>query len=293
MTTFADLVAETSSSLHSYTGVQEQVAWLTADVTSTDTTLPIAGAETATRGVTEIGDELVYVHTTTATGLSIAPFGRGYRGTTAAAHSLNDQVTIDPAWPRFEIKRAINQAIANLYPTLYRVKTYDFQLDSVAVGYEIPSDVEQVLKLEWQQNGDPYKLWQPIFNWSVDVSSPGSSTGKMLNLFEGVSPGSMCRMVYQAKFGSLINDSDTLESVGLGDNHIDLIVYAVAARMVRFLDPARLQLTSVENTSRGQLVATGDAGKIANQMYAMYQQRLTEERRRLITSLPPSINFSG
>jgi hypothetical protein len=98
-------------------------------------------------------------------------------------------------------------------------------------------------------------------------------------------------VVYKAKFGQLVNDSDTLDSVGLTDNHIDLIVYAVAARMIRFLDPARLQLASVENVARGQLVAAGDAGKIANQMYAMYQQRLAEERRNLITSIPPSMNF--
>lgn len=293
MTTFGDLVNEVSSSLHSYTGVQEQVVWLASDIQSTDTTITVAGAEVAIRGVTEIGDELVYIFAVDGANLTIAPFGRGYRGTTPAAHLANSMATIDPAWPRFEIKRAINQAIANLYPTLYRIKTYDFNADSVSVGYEIPAEVDQVLRLEWRQNGDPYKLWQPIYGFGLDANSPTSSTGNMLNVLEAVPAGSALRAVYQAKFGSLSNDSDTLESAGLSDSHIDLLVYAVASRMVRFLDPARLQMSAVENTSRGQLVAAGDAGKIANQMYAMYQQRLTEERRKLLTTNPPTMNFSG
>ena len=35
-----------------------------------------------------------------------------------------------------------------------------------------------------------------------------------------------------------------------------------------------------------------EAGRVANQLYAMYQQRLTEERRRLLELTPPSINFT-
>jgi hypothetical protein len=63
--------------------------------------------------------------------------------------------------------------------------------------------------------------------------------------------------------------------------------------MVRFLDPARLQIGAVENVSRSAVVQAGDAAKIATQLYAMYQQRLVEERTRLLELDPPSINFTS
>jgi hypothetical protein len=100
------------------------------------------------------------------------------------------------------------------------------------------------------------------------------------------------RVVYRAPFGTFASDSATLDSVGLSESHADLILYAVTARMIRFLDPARLQVAAVENLSRSSVVQSGDAAKVANQLYAMYQQRLVEERIRLLQLTPPQIHFT-
>ena len=61
--------------------------------------------------------------------------------------------------------------------------------------------------------------------------------------------------------------------------------------MIRFLEPARLQLGSVENISRAQLIQAGDAGRTATQLFALYQQRVAEERRRLLEQYPARPNF--
>lgn len=290
-TTLGDLVASIHTSLHSYTGVQEQVTYLTAAMTSSDLTATINGTETVLRGITEVDDELIYVSANSTGSLTIPPFGRGYRGSTAAAHSLNAMVTFDPAYPKVEIKRAINQCVQSLFPTLWAVKTTDITYDNmVKIGYQLPTDAEGVIEVKAQHSSDPEDYWAPINHWEFDYSSP-ETNGKALNITASLRPGTTLRVVYQGKFGEFTADADTLTSKGLAESHADLILYSVAARLIRFLDPARLQVTSVENLSRSQVVQSGDAGKLANQLYAMYQQRLVEERRRLLSLQPVRPNY--
>lgn len=289
-TTLGDLIGSIASSLHSYTGVQEASTYLTSAVASGDLSFPVASSDQVMRGIAEIDEELVYVDVADANALTIAPYGRGYRGSTAAAHNINTQVTVDPCFPRSEVRRAIDQAVLGLYPHLFQVKTVDLTYLPTPIGYQLPTDVEKVLDIKFQTASDPADYWAPLYNWSYDSTSP-ETTGKALNLFDYLPSGSTVRVVYQAAFGVFASNSDTLVSVGIKEDWADLILYAVTSRMVRFLDPARLQLRAVENTSRAQFVAAGDAGKIANQLYAMYQQRLADERKKLLELTPARIHF--
>ena len=75
------------------------------------------------------------------TTLTLAPFGRGYRGTQPSEHAINTQVTFDPAFPRAEIKRSINQSVAALYPTLFRIQTVDVPVEVTSIGRDHPGGV--------------------------------------------------------------------------------------------------------------------------------------------------------
>lgn len=285
-TTLAQLVADVHSALHSYTGVQEQLTYLTAACTDSDTTLSVAGSENVMRGIAEIDDELIYVEASDSGTITLPPFGRGFRGSTAAAHSENAMVTFDPAFPKVAITRAINQCIEGLYPLLYQVKSEDLSSSSaLTVGYALPADCDGVLAVYGQYPSDPQDYWTPVTRWSFDSDSPD---GNILNLYGVYAPGTDFRVVYKAKFSDLVTDFATS---GLSESYADLIIYCVTARLIRFLDPARLQLGNVENISRSQVVQAGDAGRTANQLYAMYQQRLVEERRRLLELHPPVQHF--
>lgn len=289
-TTLGDLINSIASSLHSYTGVQENTTYLTSDVASDALTLPVASSDQVMRGIAEVDDELVYVDVVDNNNLTIMPFGRGYRGTTAAVHSANTQVISDPSFPRAEIRKAVDQAVLALYPTLFQIKNTTLTYTPMPVGYALPTDVDRILDVKVMRAFDPVNYWQPVYEWSFDPES-GEASGKALNVFDFLPPGSTLRVTYQAAFAPFAALTDTLTSVGLKDDWTDLIIYVVTSRMVRFLDPARLQLPAVENASRSQYVAVGDAGKVANQLYAMYQQRLAEERKKLLTLVPSRINF--
>jgi hypothetical protein len=291
MTTLGDLLSSVHMSLHSYTGLHEQTTWLTGSILSTDTTITVAGAEEVLRGVAEIEDELIYVHTTTGADLTLAPFGRGYRGTTAAAHAANTPVTFDPAFPKAEIRRSISQAVEALYPTLYRVTATNVTVEENTVGHDLPADCEHVIRVEANYPADPtIDNWVQYARWDFDPNSP-VGTGKILNIYQGLPLGTILRVTYAGKFGTFANDAATFASVGMPESYADLLTYSVTSRMVRFLDPSRLTLGTVENISRAQVVQAGDAGKLANQLYAMYQTRLAEERRRLLDLYPAQSNF--
>jgi hypothetical protein len=284
MTTRADLVASISSALHSYTGLQEQSTHLTAAATASATSLSVNSSDGVMRGIAEIDEELVYISSTSTGTLTLAPYGRGYRGSTAAAHSISAQVTFDPAFPKVEIGRALDQVIAALYPMLYQVKTTTLDAQPVDLSYDLPAECGAVLNVEGRLASDPSDYWRPMNRWEFDATS----SAPVLNLYDGIGSGYEIRVHYQAPYDTL---TTTLAAAGIPESHADLLLYGVASRMIRFLGPARLQLTNVENVSRAQVVAASDAGQIANQLFAMYQSRLAEERRRLLDLQPVRHNF--
>lgn len=285
MTTLSELVDSIASALHSYSGLQEQVTWLSTGCDASTTSLSVASTETVMRGIAEIDDELVYVNTSDSGTLTLAPFGRGFRGSTAAAHSANAMVTFDPAFPRVEIKRAINQCIEGLFPGLYQTKLTTVTYSVPAVGHALPADVEKVLSVKANLPSDAEDYWAPIHRWSFDTTD---ADGNVLNLYAPLTAGVSIQVVYAAKFGALTTDFAT---AGLPESYADLIMYCVTSRMMRFLEPSRITLGSAENVSRAQVVQSGDAGRTANQLYAMYQTRLAEERRKLLDLNPPDLHF--
>ena len=283
MTTRSELIETIHSALHSYTGVHEQVAAITSEVDPIDTVLYCSSVDGAKRGIAEIDEELIYVDSVGGDSLEIPPFGRGYRGSAAATHLVGSMVTFDPAFPRYEIGRALNQVIEGLFPGLYQVKEVLLDSQAVDCSYALPVACENILRVEARLEGDPADYWQPLVNWELEKGAT-----PVLNLYEGATPGWDIRVIYTAQFTPLTVDFATS---GIPESYEDLIVYAVTSRMIRFLEPARLQLASVENVSRGQLIQSGDAGRTATQLYALYQQRVAEERRRLLEAYPIRPNF--
>lgn len=289
--TLNELIDSISASLHSYSGVQEQLTHLTSSIDADELAISVGSTEAAIRGLIEIDNELIYASSADGGTITVPPFGRGFRGSGAASHDADAMVVLTPIFPRIEIKRAINECVAGLYPVLYAIKTTSLDPSPTAVSYELPGDCEGVLEVKMEAPA-PLDYEAQLPRWKFDPKSQLHNSGKSLAIFDPVDPSLTLFVTYFTKFGQFEDGEDTFEDVGLDESYADLILYCVAARMIRFMDPARLQVHSVENISRAQVVAAGDAGKIANQLYAMYQTRLQEERRKLLQLVPPSMNFT-
>ena len=120
MSTFDQLTERVDTLLHGYTVNSEASTWLTTSATTSTTSITVFDTSVIGRGYIQVGDEMMYVNTVNpaSSTLTLAPWGRGQRGTTAAAHAANDRVTVSPLFPRNEIKRAINDTITVSYTHL-------------------------------------------------------------------------------------------------------------------------------------------------------------------------------
>ena len=87
MSTLEQITDRVDTLLHGYSLNMESTTWLTGAVTTTtQTTISVNDANVVSRGFVQIGDEIMYVNSTNNIDnvLTLAPWGRGQRGTIAA-----------------------------------------------------------------------------------------------------------------------------------------------------------------------------------------------------------------
>lgn len=295
-TTFEQLIDETLSELHGYTSDLEQVTFLTAPIGPTDTTISVDDAEQISRGLIEIDDELIWVTKvdTNANVVTIAPFGRGYRGTTAASHTANTMITDNPRYPRASIKQKINDTINEIYPEVFAVKTDETNTAiPVVVTYPAPADCDVILQLRCRTIG-PSREWMPIKRYNLDTSADTTAfpTGKSVDIADPMYPGQPIRIVYIAAPSQFVDLDDTLATVGLDDNVKEVLLYGACYKLITGLEVARMQTTTVQQSTRDQLVPSGSATKGSQFYYSLFQNRLENERDRLLKIHRSNIHFT-
>lgn len=179
MTTFNDMVDEVLLNLAGYTMRQDRLTYLTAAVTSASAlSIPIASVDNIARGLVEIDEELLFIDSVNrpASSLVVAPFGRGYQGTTAATHAINSKITIAPTFPRVAVKRAINDTVKAVYPQLWGIGTTTFTYSPARTTYSLPSEAQGILAVSYSTIGST-REWLPIRSWRHDsMANTGAFT---------------------------------------------------------------------------------------------------------------------
>ncbi len=99
-TTFGQLIDKVMFNIQSGAAQLETATWINqvGGITSTATSFVANETNQIGRGIIEIGDELLYVDkvdNATKT-VTIAPWGRGFRGTTAASAANSAKVIVAP-----------------------------------------------------------------------------------------------------------------------------------------------------------------------------------------------------
>lgn len=296
MITFNDLVEEVLINLEGFTLRQDRTTFLTTGIDNNDLTVALASGDNIGKGVLEIDDELIHVDSVDRSDRSatISPFGRGYRGTTAVAHSLNAKVTFAPSFPKISVKRAINDTIRAVYPSVYGVASTTFLFNPSVTTYSLPAEAETVLAVSYDTIG-PSNEWLPIRRWRHDpTSNTGQyATGNAISIYEPIVPGRTVNIVYTKTPTPLSNANDVFTTVtGLEERSRDLIVYGAAYRMASFIDPGRLTFTSPEADQNDTTRPFGSGTNTARYLLALYQQRLQEEKNRLIGKYPVRVHYT-
>jgi len=295
VTTFNELVEEVLINLEGFTLRQDRTTYLTAGIDSDDLNIALASGDNIGKGIIEIDDELIHIDSVDRTDRSavISPFGRGYRGSTAASHSANARVTFAPSFPRISVKRAINDTLRASYPNIYGVATYTFTFNSSQNTYQLPVAAETILAVSWDTIGSSQE-WLPIRRWRHDpmANTTDFANGNSITLNEAILPGRSVQVVYAKTPTALSSGSDVFTTVtGLEESSRDVIVYGASYRMASFLDPGRLTFTAPEADANDQTRPFGSGTSTARYLYSLYQQRLQEEANRLNGKYPVRVHY--
>lgn len=296
MTTYNEMIEEVLTNLEGFTLRQDRTTYLTSGIDSDDLSVALASGDNIGKGIIEIDDELIHIDSVDRSDRSavISPFGRGYRGTTAASHSANAKVTFAPSFPKVSVKRAINDTIRAVYPNIFGVASTTFTYSAAQTTYSLPSNAETVLAVSWDSIG-PSGEWIPIRKWRQDPTAATAdyATTNSISIYDSIVPGRTIQVIYTKEPTVLSSGSDVFTSVtGLPASSRDVIVYGAAYRMVSFIDPGRLTFTSPEADANDVTRQFGSGTNTARYLLALYQQRLQEEASKLNGKYPVRVHYT-
>ena len=303
--TLSQMIDEVVLNLAGYTFQQDRATYLKTAVTTTTSSsaspliLSLGSTENVGKGVIEIDEELMWVDSydrisNTAT---VAPYGRGYLGSTADTHLADKKVTISPTFPRFSVKRAVNDTIRSLGANIFSVKSTTFTFSPAQSTYAFNNlNIKNVLTIAWQSIG-PSKEWVPIRRWDFDSTADSTAFGAYAQTVtigaDMPMPGRTVRVVYATDPVAFTdNAQDYVTQTGLPESTRDVVVLGTAYRLLSFLDPARASQVSPQADETDSKRPYGASQSATKQLYALYSQRLQEETKAQQQNYPPRVHFS-
>jgi hypothetical protein len=304
MPNLTDMIDEVLINLAGYTYQQDRATYITDNVSATASTiaspiiLQLASTDNIGKGTIEIEEELIWLDSfdrvsNTAT---VPPWGRGYLGTTTAAHAAGAKVTITPTFPRYVVKKAINDTIAAFGATIFAVKTTSFVFNAAQTTYAFNNlNIHNIMSLMWQDVG-PSKEWFPIRHWSWDSLASSTAFGanaQTVTIGDYVQPGRTIKVVYATDpVPFTTNTEDYSTQTGLPNSTRDVVILGAAYRLLTYLDPARAAQVSPQADETDSKRPFGASQSATKQLYALYQQRLNEETARQQAQYPIRVHYS-
>jgi hypothetical protein len=303
-TTLTDLINEVQINLAGYTYQQDRATHLTSAVTtltspsSSPTVLSLGSTENLGKGVVEIDEELMWVDSfdRVANTATVSPYGRGYLGTTAATHTADTKVTISPTFPRYVIKKAINDTINAAGSTIFAVNVTTFTFNAAQTTYDFDGlNIQNILSIMWQSVG-PSQEWIPVRRWSWDSKADATAfgaTAQTVTIGDYITPGRTVKVVYSTDpVPFTTNAQDFSTQTGLPNTCKDVIVLGASYRLLTYLDPARAAQVSPQADETDSKRPYGASQTATKQLYALYTQRLNEETQRQQTAYPIRVHYS-
>jgi len=307
MTTFADMINEVSMNLSGYTLQQDRATYLKTAITTTTSTsaspliISLGSTENVGKGIVEIDEELLWVDSYDRIGgtATIAPYGRGYLGTTAATHTADTKVTIAPTFPSFAIKRAINDTISAIGSSIFAASTTTITSNAAVAAFRLPTtgatlDIRNILSMAYQSIGAS-KEWVPIRVWRFDgnANTTAFTSGQTVSVYDNIPSGRTIQIVYSKDPTPFTTTADVFTTkTGLPESCKDLIILGATYRLLSNLDPARASMVSPQADETDSKRPYGSSQSITKQIYALYNQRLTEEVRSQQDRYPIRIHYS-
>lgn len=298
MPTLSDMIDEVRSSLAGYTLRQDRITYLNSAILSTDTAMVIGSSANLAKGIIEIDDELIWIDnfSQASSTLNAAPgFGRGYQNTNASPHAQYAQVTLSPTFPKNIIKKAINDTINSFYPKLWAVASTTFTFNASQTTYALPDDLESILYMSWQTTGSSQE-WLPINRWRADQMANVATfnTQNTVNIYESIQPGRTVQVWYTTTPNTLDNSTDDYADVtGLPSSSSEVVILGASYKLLSYIDSGRINLSSAEADLNDTKIPSTAGVSASRYIFALYQQRLSEEALKLKDKYPIRIHYTS
>jgi len=293
MSSFTTMVEDTLSEASSYIRNQESITVLTQAVNSTAVEFVVDDATQVSKGLVEIGDELVYVKSVNknAGTATVLPGGRGWKGSTAASHGVNEIIRNNPTFPRSQIKRALNDTITAI--DLRALKSTEFEFDGTRYAYVLPTDFDNITGVSWNAP-DTTEVW-PIIrryridrNWREEAYPNVQRSAVVLN--EYPQPGRTVRVQYTG-FASGITTGDDFSDTGLPASCEDVVRLGAIWRLLSTVDSGKVVASSPSADLVDAPIRPGDSTTVARYVYQLFTVRLAEEKAKQADNFFSVINY--
>ncbi len=303
--TLAQMMDEVLINLSGYTYQQDRSTYLVSPVTTTTspssspTILSLGSAQDLGKGVVEIDEELIWVDSVdrVAATATVAPYGRGYLGTTATTHAVDAKVTISPIFPKYSIQKAINDTIHAVGGAIYATKQTTFTYNAAVTTYSFSNlSIENILAISWQDIG-PTKEWIRVRRWDfdpyADVDTWGNNT-QTVTIGDVIIAGRTVKVMYATSPSVFTaSNQDFATQTGLPESTKDVVILGAAYRLLQYLDPARAAQYSPQADEIDAKRPFGASNTAVRQLFALYTQRLNEERSKQQNQYPPRVHYSA
>jgi hypothetical protein len=304
MTTLAQMIDEVLINLSGYTYQQERSTYLRTAVTTltspstSPTILSLGDTSNVGKGILEIDEELMWIDSFDRVGntATVSPYGRGYLGTPASTHAADVKVSISPIFPRYVVKKAINDTIRAMGTSLLSIKQTTFPFNAAVNTYEFENlAIENILTMSWQDTG-PSKEWIRIRRWDfdpfADVTTWGANS-QTVTIYDFITPGRTVKVMYATPPTAMENSSDVFTTTtGFPESARDIVILGASYRLLTYLDPARAGQVSPQADETDGKRPYGASASATRQLFALYSQRLNEEVATLQNQYPPRIHYT-
>jgi hypothetical protein len=307
MTTLLDMINEVSMNLSGYTLQQDRATHITSDVAATASTiaapitLSLASTDSVGKGIVEIDEELFWVDNYDRVGntATIAPYGRAYLGTTLASHTAGTKVTIAPTFPRFVIKRAINDTISAIGSSIFAASTTTITSNAAVAAFRLPAtgttlNIRSILSVAYQALGAS-KEWIPIRTYRFDgnANTTAFTSGQTISIYDYIPSGRTVQIAYSKDPVAFTSNSEEFTTqTGLPESCKDLIILGATYRLLSNLDPARASMVSPQADETDSKRPYGSSQSLTKQVYALFNQRLNEEIKSQQDKYPIRVHYS-
>jgi hypothetical protein len=291
MTTTLDMINETKRYLLSthreqYNSLNGAINSSTTSVTFNQNLGSLGGG-----AIISVDLELMYVWEADASS-KIATVQRGFQGSTAATHSDDAMVTINPKFPDFSVFQAINHELADISGDIFQVKTETFTFIAGKEGYDLSGavgyDVIAFLNAFYDYPGIR-RNWPRLNGVYIrrDANTTDFPSGYAIIMIETAFPGREVRVSYSANLSPLATLTDDVEAVsGLRSDAHDIPALGAAIRLQGVREAQRNFNDAQPDTRRATEVPTGAQIASIRGLQDFRARRLMSTQKMLIKQYP-------